>query len=159
MIKMSDLKSTFEELSLKNVVTYINSGNLAFDCPKTAEARLVSKIEGAVEKIAGKRVQVMVRDQASIKDVLSHNPFDGRYESHKQMHVLFMHDEIPNARREEVLGWQSDSERIAIRRREIYALLLGGVADSLIGRGLLEKRLKMAMTARNWRTVQKLAEL
>lgn len=159
MIKMSDLKSSFEELGFKNVVTYINSGNLAFDSPKTADSSLASKIEKAVEKMAGKTIQVMVRDQSSIKNVLSDNPFDGEFETHKQMHVLFMQDKIPDARHEEVLGWQSDSERIAIRGREIYALLLGGVAESLIGRGLLERKLKIPMTARNWRTVQKLADL
>jgi uncharacterized protein (DUF1697 family) len=75
------------------------------------------------------------------------------------MHVLFMQEEITPAKKEDALQWQTDSERIAIRGREIYALLLGGVAESLIGRGLLEKRLKMPMTARNWRTIQKLAEL
>lgn len=159
MIKMSDLKSTFEELRFTNVVTYINSGNLGFDAAKTSDSRLAAKIEKAVEKIAGKQVQVMVRDQSSIKDLLSNNPFEGEYETHKQMHVLFLQDEIPGTKHEEVLGWQTDSERIAIRGREIYALLLGGVAESLIGRGLLEKKLKMPMTARNWRTVQKLGEL
>ena|SRR5687768_955471 len=159
MIKMSDLKSAFEELGFKNVVTYINSGNLAFDTPKITETKLASKIEKAVENMAGKHVQVMVRDQASINDVLANNPFEGEYETHKQMHVLFLQDEIPRAKHEEVLGWQTESELIAIRGREIYALLLGGVAESLIGRGLLERKLKMPMTARNWRTVQKLAEL
>jgi uncharacterized protein (DUF1697 family) len=34
-----------------------------------------------------------------------------------------------------------------------------GVADSYLGRGQFEKKLKVAVTARNWRTVQKLAEL
>ncbi len=159
MIRMSDLQSAFEELGFKNVVTYINSGNLAFDAPKIAETRLVSKIGKAVENMAGKHVQVMVRDQGSINEVLANNPFEGEYETHKQMHVLFMQDEIPRAKHEEVLRWQTESERIALRGREIYALLLGGVAESLIGRGLLERKLKMPMTARNWRTVQKLSEL
>ena len=159
MIKMSDLKSTVEELGFKNVVTYINSGNLAFDAPKTADGKLATKIEKAVEKLVGKQIQVMVRDRHAIEDVLANNPFDGEYETHKQMHVMFMHEEIPGAKHEEVLGLQTDNERIAIHGREIYALLLDGVADGLIGRGLLEKKLKVPMTARNWRTVQKLAEL
>ena len=159
MIKMSDLKSSFEELGFKNVVTYINSGNVGFDANKIAENKLAAKIENAVEHIIEKNVQVMVRERDSIKKVLDNNPFDGSYESYKQMHVLFMHEEIPKAKRDEVLSWQTDQERIAIRGREIYALLLGGMAESLLGRGLIEKKLKMPMTARNWRTVEKLAEL
>ena len=41
----------------------------------------------------------------------------------------------------------------------MYLHLPMGVADSMMGRGLIEKKLKIAGTARNWRTVQKLAEL
>lgn len=159
MIKMADLRSCFEELGFTNVVSYVNSGNLAFDTTKTSDRKLSEKIEKAVEKIINKNVQVMVREQGSIKEVLEHNPFDGEYETHKQMHVLFLQNEIPNEKRDDVLSWQTDQERIAIRGREIYALLLGGVAESLIGRGLLERKLKIPMTARNWRTVEKLAEL
>ena len=159
MIKMSDLKSCFEELGFKNVVSYVNSGNLAFDSAKTPEKKLAEKIEKAVEKINNKNVQVMVRAQSSIRDVIEHNPFVGQYENHKQMHVLFMTDEIPAEKHDEILSWQTAQERITIRGREIYALLLGGVAESLIGRGLLERKLRMPMTARNWRTVEKLGEL
>ena len=159
MIKMTDLKACFEELGFKNVASYINSGNLAFDTAKASETKLAARIEKAVEKMINKNVLVMVREQSSIKDVLKHNPFDGKYETHKQMHVLFLQDEVPTEKHEEALRWQTDKERIAIRGREIYALLLGGVAESLIGRGLLETKLKMPMTARNWRTVEKLAQL
>ncbi len=159
MIKMSDLKASFEDLGFKNVITYVNSGNLAFDANKISEETLASKIEKAVEKIIDKQVLVMVREQRSINDVLKHNPYEGEYESHKQMHVLFLKEPVPSSKREEILGLQSAGERIAVRGREIYALLLGGMSESLLGRGLIEKKLKMPMTARNWRTVEKLAEL
>ena len=159
MVRMSDLKSMFESLGFKNVVSYINSGNLAFDAVKTTEEKLVSKIEKQIKASLGLDIQVMVRQQDAIAGVIENNPFKGKYETHKQMHVLFMKDEIPNDKRDEALGWQTDEERIAIKGREIYALLLGGVAESLIGRGLLERKLKIPMTARNWRTVEKLAEL
>jgi len=159
MIKMSDLKSCFENLGFTNVVSYVNSGNLAFDTKKISEEKLATKIEKAIEKIIYKNLQVMIRQQDSIDDVIAHNPFEGEYETHKQMHVLFLKDPVPADKREEILVLQTDRERIAFCGREIYALLLGGMAESVLGRGLIEKTLKMPMTARNWRTVQKLAEL
>jgi len=159
MIKMSELKAAFENLGFENVVSYVNSGNLAFDTKKTAESKLASKIEQAVEKIIDKQVLVMVRERSSINGVLEHNPFEGEYETHKQMHVLFLKDPVPRDKQKEILSLATDHERIAIRGREIYALLLGGMAESLLGRGLLEKKLKMPMTARNWRTVEKLSTL
>src|SRR5437764_1055705 len=90
MMKMDDLKAVFLGFGFENVVSYINSGNLAFDSKKAAESKLELKIEDAVEAKFGKRVDVMVRPQSEISSILKNNPFEGQYESHKHMHVLFL---------------------------------------------------------------------
>jgi uncharacterized protein (DUF1697 family) len=159
MIRMAELRTSFESLGLENVVTYINSGNLGFDSPKMVEDKLVKKLEKAIETDFGLTVGVIVRERTAFADVLANNPFDGQFESHKQMHVLFMSGNVPADKQAEILSSQTEKEQVAIRGREIYLLLLGGMAESLLGRGLIERKLKMPMTARNWRTVQKLAEL
>lgn len=159
MIKMTELKAVFEALAFENVVTYINSGNLAFDARKVAEKTLVAKIEKAIEKKFEKKIPVMVREQAAISDVLKNNPFEGEFESHKEMHVLFMPDEMPADKTEQLLTHQTADERFAVKGREIYCHLRLGVADSLLGKGFIDKKLKVSVTGRNWRTVQKLAEL
>src|SRR5690242_15524566 len=89
MIKMAELKAAFESLGLENVVTYINSGNVAFDTRKTSEAALSKKIEAVVEKMAGKNIRVMVRSQDDIKRILAKDPFAGQYDIPQHMHVLF----------------------------------------------------------------------
>lgn len=159
MIKMSELKAGFENLGFENVVTYINSGNIAFDAKATAEAKLVSKIEKMIESAFGKNIPVMVRDRESINGLLANNPFDGEFESHKEMHVLFMRDNMPQDKQEQLMDRQTKDERFVIRGREIYTHLRLGVADSLLGKGYIERKLKVPITARNWRTVQKLAEM
>lgn len=159
MIKMSELVSMFESLGFDGVKTYINSGNIAFDSPKSAEKKLVAKIEDEIEKSFGKKIPVMLREQKDIDRTLANNPFDGEFESHKEMHVLFMSEEMPAAKAKQLLDAQTDSERFAIVGREIYCHLKLGVADSLLGKGFIDKKLKVPVTGRNWRTVQKLAEL
>jgi uncharacterized protein (DUF1697 family) len=159
MVKMADLKASFENLGFTNVVTYINSGNIAFDTTKTSEARLVSKLEAAVEALCQRKVQVMVRERSAIPDILANNPFEGEYESHKEMHVLFLRDPIPPSKVEELRAGAPAGERFEVKGREIYCHLPQGVADSYLGRGQFEKKLKISITARNWRTVEKLAEL
>ena len=159
MIKMEALRKTFEALAFENVVSYINSGNIAFDSKKSAEETLVAKIEKAIEKDFGKTIPVMVRAQATIKKVLENNPFDGAYETHKQMHVLFMKENMPKDKQEQLKAAQTENEKFDVREREIYALSKEGVADSLLGKGFIDKKLKVPTTGRNWRTVQKLAEL
>jgi uncharacterized protein (DUF1697 family) len=160
LITMADLKAEFENLGFKNVVSYINSGNLAFDTAKASERKLSDKIEKAVEAMIGRNIQVMVREQSAIGEVVKKDPFKGKYESHKYMHVLFLKDELPADLKKRLLEQQTDDEEIAVHGREIYCLLKRGVADSvLLGKAFIEKRLKVLPTARNWRTVQKLAEL
>jgi uncharacterized protein (DUF1697 family) len=161
MIKMAELKTVFEKCGFKNVVTYINSGNLAFDVAKSAavETKLITKIETAIEKSFGKQIPVMVREQTAITDIITKNPFEGQFESHKEMHVLFMKDEMPAEKQKQLLDQQTPDERFAVNGREIYCHLKLGVAESLLGKGFIDKKLKVPITGRNWRTVEKLATL
>ncbi|MGB7203530.1 MAG: DUF1697 domain-containing protein [Pyrinomonadaceae bacterium] len=159
MIKMSELKAAFEALGFENVVTYINSGNVAFDAKKSTEASLIKKIAPAVEKLAGKPISVMIREQKEILRVLKNNPFDGQYESHKEMHVLFLNEELTEENKKILTENVPPPERFSVSGREIYCHLPLGVADSYLGRGLFERKLKISVTARNWRTVEKLAVL
>lgn len=166
MIKMAELKLSFESLGFENVVTYINSGNIAFDHKASRaknalqlEHKLVEQLEAVIEKDFGKSVPVMVREQGQLITVFSNNPFDGEFENHKEMHVLFMRDEMPVEKQEQLLSQQTADERFIIAGREIYCHLKLGVADSLLGKSFIEKKLKTPITARNWRTVEKLGVL
>src|SRR5687768_9197088 len=180
MIKMEDLRKMFEGLGFENVVSYINSGNLAFDVgmqkpgrtkgetgsspykskdsTQKFESELITKIEKAVESHLGKLVQVMVRKQKDIENVLANNPFDGQYASHKEMHVLFLKDGLSDEHKKWLSETAPSRERFVASGREIFCHLPMGVADSYLGRGQFEKKLGISVTARNWRTVQKLAE-
>lgn len=166
MIKMAELKRTFESLGLGNVVTYVNSGNLAFDVDKaqpgkgaSLEKDLVTVLETAIEKDFGKQIPVMARKQSDISKIIAANPFAGEFESHKEMHVLFLREKMPEDKRDQLMEAAPKRERFAVTGREIYCHLPMGVVDSLLGKSFIEKKLKIAVTGRNWRTVEKLAEL
>jgi len=159
LMKMSDLKAAFEECGFENVATYINSGNLAFDAKKTGEEKLVQRIEACVEARFGKRVDVMVREQKEIERIVVNNPFDGQYESHKHMHVLFLREPMPSEKEKLLQESALPGEKYEVRDREIYNLLPNGVAGSLLTKGFFEKKPRVSYTGRNWRTVEKLAEL
>jgi uncharacterized protein (DUF1697 family) len=156
---MDDLKALFSELGFKNVKSYINSGNIAFDTKKTPEPKLIDKIESAVESEFGRRVHIMVREQKDIERIVKANPFDGQYESHKHMHVLFLKEPMPAEKEELLQAAALPGEKYAVHGREIYNLLPNGVAGSLLTKGFFEKKPKVPYTGRNWRTVEKLAVL
>ena len=159
MIKMTDLKAAFESLGFGNVVTYINSGNLAFDTKRSTEEVLIKKIAPELERLAGKPISVMIREQGEFGRILNNNPFHGQYQSHKEMHVLFLEREIADDQLAAIRDLAPKEERFIAKGREMYLHLPMGVAESVMGRGLVEKKLKIAVTARNWRTVEKLAAL
>ncbi len=168
MIKMEELRAMFEALNFDNVVSYINSGNIAFnvgqrvaqrDSPSKTESALISVIEPAIERQFGRPFPVIVRKQANLSRILTDNPFAGDFESHKEMHVLFMKDEMSLEKRDQLFAAALDGERYSVQGREIYCHLKQGFADSLLTKGFLDKKLKVLYTARNWRTVQKLCEL
>ncbi len=159
MIKMGELAALFESLGFSSVKTYINSGNIAFDVAKTAESKLVTKIEKALNERFGRAISVMIRDQSSIHEILAANPFAGQFESHKEMHVLFLKEEMPAEKVRELMAAAPPQERFTVRGTEIYCHLPMGVADSILGKSFIEKRLKISVTGRNWRTAETLAEL
>jgi len=169
MMKMDDLKAVFSGLGFENVVSYINSGNLAFDTAgaagshvtrgSTLEADLVALIEAAIDKKFGRHVDVMVRLQSDIAGILSNNPFEGQYESHKHMHVLFLKEPLPKEKDDLLQASALPGERYEVRGLEIYNLLPNGVAGSLVTKGFFEKKPRVSFTGRNWRTVERLASL
>lgn len=160
MIKMAELKAVFQGCGFENVLTYINSGNLAFDPQSDGdELLLVSRLEKAIETNFGKQIPVMIREQSSIDNIIASNPFEGESESHKEMHVLFLREEMPTEKVDQLMNAAPRGERFAVIGREIYCHLPLGVADSLLGKSFIEKKLKVAVTGRNWRTVERLATL
>ncbi len=175
MIKMTDLKTAFEQCGFENVVTYINSGNIAFDIDRLqlptlqksarskgvrdTESTLTTTIEQTIEKQFAKQIPVIIREQPHIAHILINNLFAGQFESHKEMHVLFLKEEMPDEKIDQLLVAAPEKERFAVRGREIYCHLPMGVADSLLGKSFIEKKMKVAVTGRNWRTVEKLVTL
>jgi uncharacterized protein (DUF1697 family) len=73
-VPMRDLAACFESLELGNVSTYINSGNVLFEAVETDEAKLVQRIEAAIERRFGFPVRVAVISKTDLLDALAQAP-------------------------------------------------------------------------------------
>jgi len=158
-IKMETLRETVAALGHTNVKTYINSGNVIFDTVETGDKKLAAEIERAIETEFSLKIKVMARTIDEIEDIIKNNPFAGQFENDKDLHVLFLNEELPKEKREFLLSNNNENEQFAVRNREIFCLLRVSVLDSLLGRDYIGKKLKVTATARNWRTVNKIMEL
>ena len=159
MIKMEALRQTLTRLGFENVKSYINSGNLVFDTAKANDRKLALKIHDAVQDEFGFDVSVMVRPMAEIEAIVAKDPFAGQFESHKDVHVFFLDAELTEEQRELLDAQACDTEIYDIDGRHVSVLLKKSILDSAVGKGFIDKKLKVAATARNWRTVQKIVEL
>ncbi len=159
MIKMETLRDTFTALGFKNIKSYINSGNLIFDTAKTDDGKLAAKIHDAIQRDFGFDISVMVRSMAEIEEIVAWNPFDGQFESHKDVHVFFLNEKLTGDQEALLLAQGNENEVFAIMGRHVACLLKIHITDSAVGKGFIDKKLKVAATGRNWRTVTKIVEM
>jgi uncharacterized protein (DUF1697 family) len=159
MIKMEALRSRLTSLGFENVTSYINSGNLVFETGARDDAKIAKQIHEAILTDFGFDISVMVRPMAEIRGIVANNPFDGGFEDDRYMHVFFLNAELDEDK--ENLLWEqgNENEMFAVSGRHVLCLLKISILDSAVGKGFIDKKLKVPATARNWRTVKKIAEM
>lgn len=74
MLPMKTLATLCSDLGFANVRTYIQSGNVVFET-KSSREKTRAGLERALAAHMGKRVDVVLRDAAEIRQALEHNPF------------------------------------------------------------------------------------
>lgn len=148
-LPMADLKALCEAVGLRNVQTYIASGNVVFDSRKS-EPLVKAVLEAALADYAGKQVGVLVRSAAEMARVLADNPFPHAAPNYTM--AIFL-DAPPPADTLARIGGR-DGEDIALGTREIYVSYGDRIRDSK-----LKIPAARTGTARNMNTVAKLAEL
>lgn len=158
-VSMSELKALFSSLELEDVVTYIQSGNVVFRSPTRSAHDLAAGIEQRVAEAFRISVTVLLRTPAELEEIANGNPFLCRGVDLSKLYVVFL-DSPPTA---EAIA-QLDPERsppdeFSPRGREIYLRLPNGAGRSKLTIDYFERRLGVAATARNWKTLVKLLEL
>jgi uncharacterized protein (DUF1697 family) len=148
-LPMTELKAMCEAAGFGSVRTYIASGNVVFQSPKT-EAKVKASLEAALSAYAGKPVGVMVRTAAEMAAVMERNPFATMPGNRT---VAYFLDAKPSADALQTVTNQT-SEQLRLGVREIYGYYPDGQGDS---------KLKIPAakngTARNMNTIAKLAEM
>lgn len=155
-VAMPALRETCESIGFTNVVTYIQSGNLVLSS-SLAAPRLAAALEAAIAERLGVEPSVMVRTHSELADVLANNPFP---DADATVHVAFLAAPLDARTVEGLRSVTFPPEEFAVRGAEIYLHLPNGMGRAKLPAALLNgRRLPVAATARNWRTVTKLAEM
>ncbi len=157
-VSMPDLRAHLDELGYEDVSTYLASGNVLLrgtGRPADLERMLTRQISDW----AGVEVPVLVRTHRELAGVVARNPL-GRVADNPSRHlVAFMSKAPGRAALAALESAAAGEERVELHGRELYSWHPDGAGRSKLAALLNAKKLGVVVTARNWNTVEKLAEL
>ena len=151
-VPMAELRRLFEEAGAEDVRTWIQSGNVVFSLSKPDAARF----EAAIEQELGVKTVVVLRSSPQMKKLAASHPF-GRDTSNS--HVAFFLEKPRAAAMREVAELDIGDNKYELIGSDVALYYPTGVQGATLTTAKLEKLLGIQGTARNWRTVEKLAEL
>jgi uncharacterized protein (DUF1697 family) len=159
-IKMEALRALYESLGLRDVQTYVVSGNVVFRTKERNLVALAKRIEDAIEQGFGFRPAVIVRTTSELRGAIAKNPFAKRRGIDPgKLLVTFLADDPSADSRDKVLKIKADPEELFIDGRHVYIYFPNGMGRTKLSWAAIGKMLGTSATGRNWNSVIKLLEI
>lgn len=158
-MRMDALRQAYEKLNLRNVKSYVQSGNVVFESEESDMELLAGRIEARIEHTFGFAVPVFLREVYDFQRIIGGNPFlVGRNEDPGKLYVTFLYRPLVeiDLDRLKISGEQADE--FILSEQEIYLFCANGYGRSKLSNTFFENKLKQAATTRNWKTVLALYE-
>lgn len=163
IVKMADLKRVFEAIGLREVRTYIQSGNVLFKSDKEEKA-LRNKIEHEIEANFGYSVTIVLRTASELEQVFLNCPFSAdeiaEAESASGLESLYVALLSSSPSQDDIVAFnacKSQNEEYKILGREVFLLFRKSIRNSKLANNL--QKLDISVTVRNWKTIGKLTQL
>jgi uncharacterized protein (DUF1697 family) len=158
-LSMPEVKQAFLALGHTDVSTYIQTGNVLFRSPSKSMSKLSADIEGQLERDFGSAPAVILRTVADLARVASASPFAARGADPSKHHVTFLATSPSQVRVAAFTAPPSGRDELLLDGQEVYVHTPDGYAGSKLTGAMLERRLGVLSTTRNWNTVTKLSAL
>jgi uncharacterized protein (DUF1697 family) len=156
-VAMPELRALLADAGFEDVATYIQSGNIVLRSEKSA-ARLRTELEQLIEDRFGFAVPVILRSRKQLDSVIAANPFPDPADP-RLLHVVFL-DKAPAAEAIKKLSESATgSDEVKSVGKQLYLSTPDGFGRSQLAAALAKDPAGITGTARNWRTVLKLAEM
>jgi uncharacterized protein (DUF1697 family) len=159
ILPMAELRALCEGIGLRDVGTYIQSGNVVFRSGQRELAGAAAKLEKAIEAERGFRPRVAVRTHDDLSAAAQANPFATSESDAARVLVMFLVEKPLPGTAELLAAAIKGPERGIIRGREVYLHFPAGVGKSKLSMAVVEKAVGAAGTCRNLNTLGKLIQL
>lgn len=159
-VPMADLQRLCSDAGHTEVTTYIQSGNVVFSSGSGSKADIEEDLEQRLAAKFGFDVPVTLRTKADLAKIVKADPFGSVATDRARVFVLFLKSRPTRTQ----LGALGPTDAFAPELfepigNEVHLFLPNGMGRTKLGQGVIERKLGIAGTARNWNTVTKLADL
>ncbi len=160
IIKMADLRECFEAEGFRDVVTYIQSGNVIFRAPYTGHRALTKRIEKMLAAAFDYDASVVMRPRKQMRAVVSDAPagFGERPETYRYDVIFLKAPLTATAAMEGVPARPGVDESWAGSGVLYFSRRIDQASRSYLSR-LASIPLYQRVTVRNWNTTTRLLEL
>lgn len=160
-VKMEKLRALAGDAGLANVATYIQSGNLLFDCTAREAPKFEARLEQLWKRELGWEVATLVRTAKEIAKLVDageslEHGLAGKDVRH---YVSFLRSEPPRDAIDALHASSYAKERVLVRGRELHLWCTIPVHEAKLTNARVERLLKSPATTRDWKTVLALQAL
>lgn len=159
-IKMADLKEILLKRGLKDVVTYIQSGNVIFRSDEKNVQSLEEKINKGILDAFGFDVPVLVKTKIELAEILQKSPYTKQKDlDAKRVYYVLLNTAPTMESIESLVQEDYPNELFSISENCVYLNCINGAGNAKLTNNIIERKLKVSATTRNYRTMMKLLEL
>jgi uncharacterized protein (DUF1697 family) len=159
-LPMAELRDCLAAAGFAQVRSYLQSGNVVSASGHRSAAAVAGAVHDAIAREFGLDLTVVVRSPAQLREVLDWNPFP-EVSAVRPNRVFAMHLTGPPDpdRVAALLAEPVAPDQLAVRGHEVAICYAESMHASRIQGEWLSRRLGVAGTARNWRTLAALVDL
>ena len=158
LVKMADLRATFESMGFADVATYIASGNVLFRAPRRRREELAARIESELTRRFGIELKVVLLTEAHLKAVVDDAPRGFGGDSHL-WDVVFVRKPLTVKKAFGVIEIREGVDRAWPGRGVLYFSRLAAKATGSRLNKVASRPEYKNMTIRSWSTTTKLLTL
>jgi uncharacterized protein (DUF1697 family) len=156
-LPMADLTKLLAGMKYTGVKTVLQSGNVVFGTSGKTGAALEATLEAAVATQLGLQTSFYVRDLDEWNAIIAGNPYPDAARNDPSHLVVMTFKSAPSpanvsALQAAIVG----RETLQAIGKQLYVVYPDGIGDSKLT-ALIDRKLELKGTGRNWNTVQKIA--
>lgn len=159
-IRMAELQESCASLGLKDVRSYLQSGNLVFDSGRSDAAKLAGAIQARIAQDFEHEVPVLVMPADELDRLANSNPLRPESGADERLfHATFLFQPVARDSFEALRLPAASGEAAVLVGQAILLHCPHGYGRTKLNNGYFERALGVSATTRNWRTVLALHQL